>query len=222
MNIEFIIGTILTIFFGVLSFVQSIKTPPTRLIFVIEEVINLYADITRNISGIDISYKGENVRGNLFLIKAYVFCFGDKDITKNDITKSLYIELDNNAKWKDCKIIRKTTDLDVNVDLSEKKIIFNTDLFKNEDFFCFQSLCDIDENQLSISKIFTINHRIANIGKVNVIKSKEDIVPPYAAIIAWIVTIILVVFVFIPVKDIGNNEDYNFKKDYYLNGKFLG
>lgn len=219
MNIEFIVGTILTVFFGILSYYQSRKESPTRLIIVVDEIINLYADITKSIKGIEVRYNEEQIKENMYLIKAYIFCFGEKDIQKQDIIKPIDINLTNNSVWKDCKIVDKTAGLDVTSQYIDNSILFDFDLLKNGDFFCFQSLCELKQKNPSYENVFTINHRIANIGKVITLNYKGDIVPTYAPILSWICSAAISYFLFLPALKFYNYDKDNFSANYYIDNK---
>jgi hypothetical protein len=218
MNVEFIIGAILTIFFGTISIIQAYKGRPNRLIFVIDELINIYSDIVRNIDEIEVFYKGGKVtvKDNLYLIKVYLFYFGKKDILKNQIVKKLYIKLSDNSMYNDCKIINKTEELEVILyQENNKRVYFNFELLKDKDFIHFQFLCDLNLQKTSINEIFHLDHRIANIGKVITINTKSKRNLLYVSLVSWLITIIIGFFFIIPSIEIKESD-----QDYFANNIF--
>lgn len=225
MSTEFIVGTILTIIFGIPSIIQLFKKPPSRLIIAVDEIINLYADITKNLEGIEVTYRGDLVNENVYLIKFFLFYYGDKDITKDQVSRKLYVELQKNSNWKTFLLIDKTDDLDIEFTLEEKKLLFDFDILKNKDFVYLHALCVINEKKIKPSNIFNVGHRIANVGKVEIlnindISAKESIKPIYTVIGTWVFAFLVTYFFLSDPMRISDNNISDFKKEYYLKDKY--
>ena len=89
------------IFIGILGIIVSVspsliawyKDRKPKIIFVIEEEINLYNEINKSVEGLEVLYKGEKVIENTYLLKAFFLYLGSEDINKSKISKPLYLEI---------------------------------------------------------------------------------------------------------------------------------
>jgi uncharacterized protein (UPF0333 family) len=162
MDYKFIIGIVVTITVGIPAFIALQKERKTKLVFIQESLINLYHSVVKRFDEMTIKYKGNDIKENMFLLKGIIFCSGRKDITKDEITKSINFKTEEGAIWHDCKIISTTTDLQVENIISGNEIRFDFPLLKNKDYIYFEALGE------SKKSTYKISHRIANIESIEI------------------------------------------------------
>jgi hypothetical protein len=169
MNIEILIG-IVSIFIGLPTLIQYLTHKTPVFIYVQDETINLFNEIKGNIDELDISFKGNKVNKNIFLIKSYVFYRGDKDVIKTDIYDKFSILLVDRSVVHNFRILKCTERLNVNIEVIEGRIVFDFDLLKNNDFFYFECLIENKSNEHP-SKWFKPDYRIANVRPLDTLNS---------------------------------------------------
>ena len=162
------------IFIGILGIIVSVspsliawyKDRKPKIIFVIEEEINLYNEINKSVEGLEVLYKGEKVIENTYLLKAFFLYLGSEDINKSKISKPLYLEIPKSSEWFSYNIIQTSRDFDVTNDLVDNKLYFRFDLLKDRDYVYFQCFVHNLENK---TRTFTPSHRIEKIKDVETI-----------------------------------------------------
>lgn len=173
MDWKFIITIILAIVFGIPAFLALKSATSTKIYFIEESIINLYDKVVKNISGLKITYNGNSIKENMFVLRGFFYCSGRKDIKRSDITKNINLLMDEGTTWHDCKIISHTKDLDPKIELNQNEVLFEYELLKNKDFIYFEALGEGQKNK------YEIEHRIANIptikkNKLEVYKSIKE------------------------------------------------
>lgn len=164
MDTTLLVGSILTIVFGVPSYLALRKDRSTRILFIEEDKINLYDKVVKTFKELEIKYKGSPIKQNMFLLRGFFFCIGRRDITKANITKNISIDLSEDSCWHEFKIISNTKGLDATSEIKGKEIELDIPLLKNEDFLYLEALGESKNDNYEIA------HRIANIPKVKVRK----------------------------------------------------
>lgn len=160
-----LLGILFTIVFGIPGIIAFLRRYETKLVFIQEDLINLYDKVVKNIEGLKITYKKKPINEYIYLLRGVLFCLGKRDITREQIEKYLYFKIPKNSIWHDYKIISKTEDLKIDLKIEKEKLILKLGLFKDGEFLYLDGLFESHDPQVK-ENLITISHRIANIGKV--------------------------------------------------------
>ena len=166
MSLGTIIGIGFTVLFGITTiFLALKKIYPAELLYIEEESLNLYDSVVKNISGLNITYKSQPIKENMFLIRGFLFKKGRKDIVPGMIESKLKISLPKKWIWHDSNIISKSEGLIIKTVPNENELLFDFGLFKNNEYVFFESLVETTEEK-GLSKSIKFKHRIADTGQV--------------------------------------------------------
>jgi hypothetical protein len=136
----------------------------------------LFKTIVKNLDEIEIYFQKKKINENIVLFKGTFFNGGNVDIEKTIVHKPLEIELPLNYTWVKYKIIDASDGLEIKTSLIGNKLVFEWDLFKEGEFFTFDSLIEYEASQdnsnssdvgRSLVKKININHRITDLKKIN-------------------------------------------------------
>ncbi|QJW89400.1 hypothetical protein HNV11_08385 [Spirosoma taeanense] len=162
MSTSEIIGIVLTVVFGIPSVIGLLQSLPSRLTLLMDERLNLYSNVSKNIQGLDITFKGNKINKDFYLIKASFFYQGRKDVLKEQINQPLSLELPEGSIIHDFNILSKEQNLDITVEVRGNQLLFDFDLLKNSDYIYFQIFAEIGD---FIEDKLVARHRIANVNK---------------------------------------------------------
>ena len=179
-TVAFIVGTILTIIFGWPTLNNWLKSRPSEIIFVEDSRINLFNITNRDITGLEVTYNGNRISENSYLLKAFFLYQGKEDITNDKATKPLYLELPEDSIWHHYKIIKNSEDLEVTTELVKNRLYFDFDLLKNNDYFFFEIFVEI-KNTAPINN-FKAGHRIVNVNPVKKVNPNDTLGLPIVAL----------------------------------------
>lgn len=173
MSVGTIIGIGLTILFGIIAIILARKKIyPAELLYIEDESLNLYDSVVKNITGLEITYKSQPIKENMFLLRGFLFKKGRKDIVPEMIESKLKISLPKNWIWHDSRTISKSEGLNVITTPNKNELVFDFGLFKNNEYIFFESLVEATEKE-EFSKSIKFKHRIADTGKVTKEKTIE-------------------------------------------------
>ena len=209
-----IIGAIATIFLGSISIYLAIKKKYQGKITFIKVIsLDLFDSIVKNLPELSVLYKGKPISENIVLLKGYLLNTGSKDISETMIEERIKIELPDKFKWLTVKIISKYPKVTEEFNDNRNILIFNSGLFRREEFIHFEALIEVQSNNelqniddFSVSELLEKNlkftHRIADTKKIEIRKyipktplfTKEIV----AAIIGLIGCFLLLHFVGLP------------------------
>lgn len=176
-NIDITLGIVslaITAILGYVGIKHTLKyRKKTEIFFLKITSISLIEDIVKNLEDIEIKFRGAKISENLVLFKGAFFNSGNVDIEKRLIHKPLEIELPENYQWIDFKMAKRSEGLEINFTVDSNKIVFGWDLFKEGEYFTFDSLVEYkssEESQLAIDndlvELLKINQRITDLKKV--------------------------------------------------------
>jgi hypothetical protein len=178
-----ILGVILTIVFGYVGIKYTFRDrKKTELSFIRITSLSLFRDIIKSLDDIEIRFQGNKVGENLILLKGAFFNSGNVDIDESLVHKPLEIELSDDYQWIDFKIFKSSDGLEVKYIFEANRIVFQWDLFKEGEYFIFNSLVERklittepsnNEKRITLSQSLKINQRITNLKEVK----KENNVP---------------------------------------------
>jgi len=177
------IGIALTAIFGLIAFKFSKKLrSKIRLTYLQLDCIPLFESIVQDRDNIEILYKKNPIKPNIFLIKGRIMNTGSSVIDKSIIHSPLSVHLPSNHKWLEGKIT--TYSKNVNVTCHKKndsQIEFEWTLLKSDEFFEFDALVEANFSKEEIkdekvnlnrilSKSITFSQRITNLNKIEKLK----------------------------------------------------
>lgn len=145
---------------GIITWLNSSRK---RFVFVLDENINLYSEISKGISDLEISYKGQAIDEKFYLIKAFFIYQGTNDINKRDTIIPIFLETNSGGKFFDPKIIKVSPQLSVNIKNDTDKLFFEVDLMKGNEYIYFQSIFISNANN---NFFLNPGHRISNVPKI--------------------------------------------------------
>lgn len=211
-----LIGILLTVVFGILSIVAFYSQYVTKIVFIQEDLINLYDKVTRNIEELKITFKKKQINEYMYLLRGFLFCVGKRDITRDKIEKDLYIKLPEGSIWHDSKILSKSEGLKVNLESVNNKLTIGLGLFKNEEFLYLEGLFESQKPEIG-ETLISFFHRIANIGKVERLELSYYKNPLKTIFQLLLIPIVLSTFYIgiLPLK----LESYNLNPSFYKDGK---
>jgi len=165
-----IIGIILALVFGIPSLITLWKVYSKNITLCEIDLLNLYNSVTKNIDGLNTFYNKKEISEHLFLFKGLLYCSGKNDITMQDISSNLKLELPKDSFWHEFKIVKCSDDFSPISSVKNKSVEFSFDLFKHGEYFYFEGLFESPEESNEKNKIQP-KHRIANLGRVERLKS---------------------------------------------------
>lgn len=163
-----IAGIIITVILGGWSIYLVLRRRyPGRITFIREDSIRLFDSIVRNLSDLNVLYKGKPVSETLVLLKGYFFNTGSKDISLPMVEENLAITLPEEHKWLAAKIVSSSPDVKSSVKISsDTSLMFDFGLFRCNEYIRFEALAEVPTGaQLHNSLKFT--HRIADTKRVD-------------------------------------------------------
>jgi len=148
--------TILGLYFGIKQFF------PQRIIFIQKSLINLNDSSIRKIEEMVITYKNEEIKEDLILLKGYIYNNSIKDIAKDQIYGKLRAVL-YDGKWLNCKIGLTPSDFAISESIYDNELIFDFNLLKAKENFGFEALA------ISKDKKIKFKQRIQNVKDVKIL-----------------------------------------------------
>ena len=185
-NINFILtilGTILSIVFGILSIdLFKKKKYPGRITFIEERATGLFASLVKNFPQIAISYENQPINQQIVLLRGFIINQGIIDINESMVEERLALKLPDGFKWLTAKIVDASEGSKANVQITDSHLYFNLGLFKKNEFVRFEALLDVPVQQSSnISSLKLLReelkfvHRIADTAVVETKTSDLEI-----------------------------------------------
>jgi hypothetical protein len=180
-----VIGTIVTIVGTYLGYLSWRGQPKTKIFFFAKQHLKLYDDLVSKIDDLEIIYRGQPIRSNMFVLKGAFICLGPNDIDASNAAKALILTINGeDAKWHTYETVVKKDNLDLDLSTNGKELVINFRLFKNRDYFVLEALAQSD------SLSFTINNRISNVpnvitATVGIEKKIKNTLQEFA--LAWII-----------------------------------
>jgi len=173
-----------TVLLGIIGIKHTFKyRKKTELIFLKITSTYLFRDIVKSLDDIEVKFQGTKIDEDLILFKGGFFNSGNVDIDKTLVHKPLELELSENYEWKDFKIVKSSDGLQLDFLRDIRKITFDWDLFKEGEYFIFNSLVEFKRPRakvrkpngprLSLLSSLKINQRITDLKEVK----KENSVP---------------------------------------------
>jgi len=170
----FILGFIATIVLGGIGIYLTIKgLRKNQIHFVNKEVISLFHGDLQQFKDIKINYKNQPIGNGLLTLRGSFFLSSKKDLTSSDIYDKLTLKLPSGYSYKYIDLVKKSSRLKIKVQSSDDEAIFTWDIFKNNEFFHFESLVefknDIEENnntwqiQNKLNSGLEVYHRIKDV-----------------------------------------------------------
>ena len=158
MNWEIIITAIITIAVAVPGFITLRKEAATKIYYIEEDQINFYEKLVKDFRDIKITFKDKPINEKFFLLRGFIFCSGSKDITRENITKPINVQLEEKSVWHYVKIISTSPDLAATESISKpNELLVELPLIKNGDFIYFEALGESEKED------YTPGYRIANV-----------------------------------------------------------
>lgn len=164
-----VIGIALTILFGIIGIWLVVrKISEVEMIFVRDDMINLYSSVVNKIDGIKITYNNSPINNNMILIRGFIFNTGKRDFTSEMIEDSLKIILPEKGVWHYANILEKSENLHVITKNNINELSFETGLFKTDEYFKFEALAEnFTRDNISFK------HRISNLKEIKIIDSEQ-------------------------------------------------
>lgn len=148
---------------GIPAFITLRYQLKSKIFFFINQKLKLYEDVIKNIPELSITYDGNRIQKNMFLLKGIFIFSGKKDISKDDIQKGIVIKIkDNESNWLTHKIINKTDNLEIRTSQIKSSLNIDFDLLTDKDYFIIEALGESDNLDI------TYSHRIANVSKIEI------------------------------------------------------
>jgi hypothetical protein len=168
---NFLINNMSTVILGIIGIIITYyyatrKKYPKSLLYIETGVINLKSSVLQSIDDIRISYKGNSIKNDIFIIKGVLFNNGKADLVKEDFEKDLKARL-KTGNLLNASIITTSDNVNANLSVIENCLVFNGDLLKIDEFIYFESLAETSSKNLIFS------HRIPNLGEVKSINFVE-------------------------------------------------
>ena len=231
-----LLGIIVTIIIGAMGIIYTyrIRNIP-KITFLEQDLFSLFESIIKHMDGINITFENIQVDPSLLMLKASFINDGTIDIDSSMIHEPLKIKLPENCKWKRIKITKTSPRVNINFKMGDVITEFNWDLLKRNEYFSFDALIEIIDNQKKsididdeytqkISKKISISHRINNLEKINrenlyysIIKNRRLKDMMFSFIITLILGLLILTLLFIVpgqsfwstyyiIKDLENNN----------------
>jgi len=230
-----LLGIIITIIVGVMGIIYTyrIRNIP-KITFLEQDFFSLFESIIKNMDGINITFENIQINPSLLMLKASFINNGTIDIDSSMVHEPLKIKLPENCKWKRIKITKASPNVNINFKMSDIVTEFDWDLLKRNEYFSFDALIEIIDNQKEsieidneyIVKIYekiSISHRITNLEKINeenlysIMKSKRLKRLMFPLISTLVLGLVLLTLIFIVpdqslssthyiIKDLKNNN----------------
>lgn len=178
-----IIGVVITlagVIIGVYYTRKQNNTPHLTLIK--NSCISLFKSTVKDLDDIEIRYQGKIISDNLILFKGTFFNNGNIDIDNSIVHKPLTIFLPEHYSWKRNKIIDSSEGLDIQIKEVDNSLEFYWELFKEGEYFTFDSLIEYQTNQEdkndgdfqgNLFERINFRHRITNLRSI----TKENTIP---------------------------------------------
>lgn len=170
-----ILGVLATVTFGALSIYLFVKRRyPGQITFVVEDCIGLFQSIVKHFPELAVSYKNSPVSEGIVLLKGALLNTGRKDITKEMVEGRLRLELPDEFKWLQAKVVARSGGVQAQIEQEPQALTFDTGLFRCREFVRFECLAEVpmpDDETASIEarllKQLHVTHRIADTQKVD-------------------------------------------------------
>ncbi|MBI1226256.1 MAG: hypothetical protein GC192_13565 [Bacteroidetes bacterium] len=225
-----ILGTILTLGFGVFSFYTFFKGNkyPGKLSFQLDNSIDLYDEVVKNFNELIITFKGKEINKNFNLLRGYLINSGNLDISSQLIENRVKLILPKSSEVHDAKVIGHSNNLKVELIKSDNSVIFDMGLFRKNEFIHFEILSEVPESIKKVEEQIKFEHRIANTSKIKIFP-KFSFSESIGLGISFLVIIVMLSFLAyneadynkIQIYDLGNIsfKPYDAKKPIMLNNK---
>jgi len=230
-----LLGIIITVVVGAIGIIYTyrIRNIP-KITFLEQNFFSLFKSIIKNIDDINITFENIQINPSLLMLKASFINNGTIDIDSSMVHEPLKIKLPENCKWKRIKITKASPNVNINFKMSDIVTEFDWDLLKRNEYFSFDALIEIIDNQKEsieidneyIVKIYekiSISHRITNLEKINeenlysIMKSKRLKRLMFPLISTLVLGLVLLTLIFIVpdqslssthyiIKDLKNNN----------------
>lgn len=166
-----IIGVILTLVFGFLSFdLFKRKKYPGKVTYVKLALIDLLNNVANNFSEIKLLHDDSPIQKNIIYIKGALLNNGDIDLNSKFTERDISIHLPKNCKWLDIKATEFSEGLSANIETEHNEIaFFKFDLFRKSEYLQFEGIIEATNDQISAESIeseLIFKHRIENTSKI--------------------------------------------------------
>jgi hypothetical protein len=185
-----VLGVIATLLFGAWSVYLAINSRyPGELTIVREELIDLFDSVVKNISDLQVLYKGRPATPNLVLLRGAIVNTGKRDISPQMVEQPLRGQLPDGYTWLAARVVSSSPNVSANLDvgMDAHNVTFATGLLRRGEFIRFQALAEVPLSTTagaSLSKssaprefwrVLSFSHRIAETGPVReaVLESAE-------------------------------------------------
>ncbi|MDB6110904.1 MAG: hypothetical protein JWR69_2654 [Pedosphaera sp.] len=185
----------MTILFGAWAIILAKQHQyPGQLTYYAEKPIRLFNDITRNLTDINILYRGEPMTKNLVVARGYLLNTGHKDIAPEMVTAPITFKLPEGWKWRDAKATSLTVNGVAAKILDERTLSIPFQLFRKNEYVTFESLIEVPHEQ-SFGGFFDASHRISDTGNIKTVwvppmpktKSLTEVMKENLAVIVTII-----------------------------------
>jgi hypothetical protein len=157
-----ILGITITLILGIISIIMTIRRKNKGILdLIIQDDINLFNSIVKNINNLKLLYKDQPISENIHLIKLFLINKSEKDLSKEITEKFPTISFGNDSNILDVKIISKSTDLNAKIEILQNNIVVQSDLIQCDEYLYIESLVEINSN-VDIEKLIEFKYRIAD------------------------------------------------------------
>ncbi len=171
-----IIGIIATIIFGLIGIIiYRQKKYDGRISRITDKNIELYDSTVKDIEGLKLTYKGEEINQKLSITNIYLINLGNIDITKQLTEKEIQLSLPKDSQILNYKLKEVSLGLKCSIrQLNQQSLVFDLGLFKINEYLKLELLIE-SKDSISINKNLTFTHRIANTAPINEVKISPGI-----------------------------------------------
>lgn len=128
-----------------------------------------------NLDGLEITYHGVKIIGNIVLFNAIFLNDGNTDINRSKVFEPIELVLPEEFSWLEFSIPTASPGFNVNLNYELGKIKFKWDLFKEGEYFTFKSIIlftpkSSNKIKFPATELFSeikINHRIEDLKEIS-------------------------------------------------------
>ena len=144
-----IVGILATVVLGLLTIRVGIRRRyPGQITFVLEEHVELFNSIVRNISELSLLYKAVPINEFVVLLKGHFVNTGSRDITRDMVVEPLKVVLPEGYTWLDGKVVSFSPNVHAEVSISDDvNLVFDLGLFRCDEHLGFEALAELPSEQ---------------------------------------------------------------------------
>ena len=172
MSIEGIIGVTLTIIFGIVSIIFTIrkKQYPKRMEFYVLDNVRIISPFVRKYDSIKLLHNDKDIQ-NVSFVRGMCVCVGDEDIalTSDSINGGLQFSLPDGYKCLEVHPQERSLGLDISCTIDQNRpsnLYVASKLFKREEAFTFDAYIEGNDDTRLLSDNIKITHRLHNAEKM--------------------------------------------------------